>query len=126
MIAETGRQGDQSGSRGAASRPGAPRPAGSRPGAPRPGTSRAVKKAIRRGPAFERPRLALGRANYALMAAGLVSAIAGFVLLRDRDISLAPILIVLGYCVLVPAGLLIEHLPGRKRTDASGGPSEGE
>ncbi len=126
MIADTGRRGDQSGGKGMGARPGASRPTAPRPGAPRPGASRAVKRASRRGPSFGRPRLALGRANYALVTAGVVSAILGFVLLRDRDISLAPILIVLGYCVLVPAGLLIEHVPGRKRTDASGGPSEGE
>jgi hypothetical protein len=102
-----------------------PVPGGRKPGPPRPGASRAVKKALRRGPAYEKSRLVLGPLNYGLMGAGAVSALVGFALLAAHDISLAPFLLVLGYCVLIPAGLLLERVPGRK-PGAAGAPTEGE
>jgi hypothetical protein len=87
-----------------------------------------VKKAIKRGPSYEKPRLVLGTLNYALMGLGVLSAVVGFLLLSARDISLAPFLLVLGYCVLIPAGLLVEHVPGAKGpgSDAARGSSGGE
>jgi hypothetical protein len=103
----------------------APAGAGRRLGAPRPGASRAAKKALKRGPAFERPRLVLGPLNYALMGAGVVSILVGFALLAARDISLAPFLLVLGFCALIPAGLLVERVPGRK-AGAADASNEGE
>lgn len=92
----------------------------------RPGASRVVKKALKRGPSFEKPRLVLGPLNYGLMGAGALSVVVGFLLLAARDISLAPFLLVLGYCVLIPAGLLVERVPGRSTQGASPAPSEGE
>jgi hypothetical protein len=108
-------------------RRGNPAPGGParKPGSPRPGASRVAKKALRRGPAFERPRLVLGPLNYGLMGAGVLSILVGFSLLAARDISLAPFLLVLGFCVLIPAGLLVERVPGRK-PGASEAPTEGE
>ena len=38
--------------------------------------------------------------------AGLAAIILGFILLASNDITLAPILLVLGYCVLVPLSFL--------------------
>jgi hypothetical protein len=97
-------------------RRGKPTPgaAARKPAPPRPGASRAVKRALRRGPAYEQSRLVLGPLNYALMGGGLLSILVGFALLAARDISLAPFLLVLGFCVLIPAGLLVEQVPGRK------------
>jgi hypothetical protein len=48
-----------------------------------------------------------GRLNSLLMAAGLAILVAGYLLLSKGDISLAPVLLVLGYVVLVPASLLV-------------------
>lgn len=103
----------------------APGGAARRPGPARPGVGRAAKKALGKGPGFERPRLVLGPLNYGLMGAGLLSILVGFSLLAARDISLAPFLLVLGFCVLIPAGLLLERVPGRK-AGGPGAPTEGE
>lgn len=44
--------------------------------------------------------------NLALLAAGLVSIIAGFVLLAGASTVAAPLLLVLGFVVLVPLGII--------------------
>ncbi|MEO0216134.1 MAG: hypothetical protein ABIL70_08725 [candidate division WOR-3 bacterium] len=46
--------------------------------------------------------------NFLLFAAGLISIIVGFILLRNGDITLAPILLVLGYLVFFPLGILLK------------------
>ena len=73
----------------------------------------AVRRALRRGPAYRESRLVLGKVNYVLLAAALVSIVLGFLLLARRETSLAPALLVLGYCILIPAALLLERVPGR-------------
>jgi len=55
-----------------------------------------------------RPMINLGRKNYAIMGAGIVTIVAGFITLASGSITLAPILLVLGYCVLIPVGLLVK------------------
>ncbi|MBM3322043.1 DUF3098 domain-containing protein [candidate division WOR-3 bacterium] len=52
--------------------------------------------------------IALGRKNYAIMGLGLATVIAGFITLSTGSITLAPILLVLGYCVLIPVSLLVK------------------
>lgn len=55
----------------------------------------------------ERPPLfGFGRINIALLAAGLVAIFVGYRLLGEGSITAAPLLLVVGYAVLVPAGLL--------------------
>uniref|UniRef100_A0A7V0Z5E9 DUF3098 domain-containing protein n=1 Tax=candidate division WOR-3 bacterium TaxID=2052148 RepID=A0A7V0Z5E9_UNCW3 len=46
--------------------------------------------------------------NYLFFGAGFVSLIIGFILLRTGDIILAPILLVLGYLVFFPLGILLK------------------
>jgi len=46
--------------------------------------------------------------NYLFFGAGLISLIIGFILLRNGDIVLAPILLVLGYLVFFPLGILVK------------------
>lgn len=41
-----------------------------------------------------------------LFAAGMVAIVAGYVLLAVNDITIAPVLLVLGYCILVPLAFL--------------------
>lgn len=48
------------------------------------------------------------RKNYLFFGAGLLSIIIGFFLLRKGDIVLAPILLVLGYLVFFPLGILLK------------------
>ncbi len=49
--------------------------------------------------------LSFGPRNYAVLGAALAAIVIGFVLLSRGSITAAPILLVLGYCVLVPYGL---------------------
>ena len=51
--------------------------------------------------------LRFGRRNAIFLAAALVSLAAGYVLLSKGDTTLAPILLVVGYCVLFPLGLAL-------------------
>jgi len=55
-----------------------------------------------------RPMISLRKKNYAIMGVGLATIIAGFISLASGSITLAPILLVLGYCVLIPVGLLVK------------------
>ena len=49
--------------------------------------------------------LRFGRKNVFALGAALLSILVGYVLLGQGSITAAPILLVLGYCVLVPYGL---------------------
>lgn len=51
----------------------------------------------------------LGPVNYALFAAAVVSIVIGYVLLDRGSVTAAPMLLVLGYAVLLPAGLLVGY-----------------
>jgi hypothetical protein len=44
--------------------------------------------------------------KWKLLLAGLASIVVGYVLLAMNDITFAPILLVLGYCILVPMAFL--------------------
>ena len=59
------------------------------------------------GNGAEPQRLRFGRRNVALLAAALLCLAAGYVLLSKGDTTVAPILLVLGYCVLFPLGLAL-------------------
>lgn len=48
-----------------------------------------------------------GKINYLLILFGLLLIILGYIALSKGSITLAPILLVLGYCVLIPFGLVI-------------------
>jgi len=56
------------------------------------------------------------RTNYIVLGIGLFLVIAGFIFLGVGDITISPILLVLGYCVAIPLGIL---LPGRKKKKES-------
>lgn len=46
------------------------------------------------------------RNNYLILGIGLFFIILGFLFLGFGDITVAPILLVLGYCVIIPLGIL--------------------
>jgi hypothetical protein len=48
------------------------------------------------------------RKNYLTFIGGLTSIFLGYILLANGSISLAPILLVLGYCVIIPVSILIK------------------
>ncbi len=52
--------------------------------------------------------LAFKPKNYIILGAGIVSIVVGFISLAQGSITLAPILLVLGFCVLIPVGILIK------------------
>jgi len=58
-----------------------------------------------------------GVLNSALLALGVVTLVAGYMSLSKGSLTLAPVLLVTGYCVLIPTALLVR---------GSGGSSEGE
>jgi len=47
------------------------------------------------------------RFNWKLFAGGMLAIVVGYILLAANEITFAPILLVLGYCVLVPLSFLV-------------------
>ena len=54
-----------------------------------------------------RSRLRFGPKNYVVLGGALVSLAVGYWLLSQGSTTLAPVLLVLGYCVLFPVGLTL-------------------
>jgi hypothetical protein len=52
-------------------------------------------------------RLRFGRRNILFLGAALVALVAGYALLAGGSTTVAPMLLVLGYCVLFPLGLAL-------------------
>jgi hypothetical protein len=52
-------------------------------------------------------RLQFGPVNVALLAGAALALAAGYALLARGSTSVAPFLLVLGYCVLLPLGLIL-------------------
>ncbi|UCE25699.1 MAG: hypothetical protein JSU74_06555 [Candidatus Zixiibacteriota bacterium] len=52
-----------------------------------------------------------GKKNYLIFAAAMLVIIIGFITLAKGSITLAPILLVIGYCVLLPIALIIKDKP---------------
>ena len=52
-----------------------------------------------------------GTRNYIAFAVALAVIVVGFITLGKGSITLAPILLVLGYCVLLPIALIIKGKP---------------
>ena len=52
------------------------------------------------------PTLSFSRVNAMWLGAGAVSIAIGFVLLAEGSMTIAPVLLVLGYCVLLPVGII--------------------
>lgn len=67
-------------------------------------TSKSGKK---QAPRQKKSSFVFTRKNYLTLLAGLVVIIAGFITLRMGSITLAPLLLVLGYCVIIPIGILL-------------------
>jgi uncharacterized membrane protein HdeD (DUF308 family) len=55
-----------------------------------------------------RPNIQLKPKNWILLGVGIITIIAGYILLSRGSITMAPILLVAGYCVLVPIAILIK------------------
>ena len=57
--------------------------------------------------------------NWQWLIAGAVVIIAGFISLSMGSITLAPILLVIGYCVLIPIGILAGPPKGESESEVS-------
>lgn len=60
----------------------------------------------RAAPTPKAPPLRLSKINYILLAAGVVAIALGYLLLSRGSITLAPLLLVAGYAVLLPLGII--------------------
>jgi hypothetical protein len=62
----------------------------------------------RKGAAVTRGKLPFDRRNYGLFALGLATISIGFVTLSKGSMTLAPILLILGYCVFIPLAIILK------------------
>ncbi len=77
--------------------------------APKPGASKAGAKKPAGGTrpaARARPTLSFSRVNAIWLGAAAAVIAAGYALLATGSTTLAPILLVAGYCVLLPVGII--------------------
>jgi uncharacterized membrane protein HdeD (DUF308 family) len=72
------------------------------------------------------PRLPLERRNWTVIGAAIAMIILGFFLLSQGDVTAAPFLLVLGYCVLIPVGILLPPRGTRSQNDTVGRTGVGE
>lgn len=79
-----------------------------------------AKKAIETG--SDELKWPFGKNNYIVFAVAILVIIAGYFSLGSGSITLAPILLVIGYCVLIPVALIIKS--GAEEQDSS--PAESE
>ncbi len=54
------------------------------------------------------PELRLKKKNYLLLLVGVATITAGFISLARGETTIAPLLLVVGYCVLIPLALLLK------------------
>ena len=59
-----------------------------------------------KGRAKKEEGLPFTKKNYMIFVAGLAAIIIGYIALAQGSITLAPILLVVGYCVIVPIAIL--------------------
>ena len=71
--------------------------------------AKARKESAAAPAAVEKPaiRIRWERRNVALMTAGLAAVAIGYVALSQGSMTLAPLLLVAGYCVLVPLAFIL-------------------
>ncbi|MCB2229948.1 DUF3098 domain-containing protein [bacterium] len=73
---------------------------------------------------MDRSHWPFGRRNYIMLAVALAVTVAGFLFLGSGDITMAPILLVIGYCVLMPIAIFIrDKKADPESADDSGGQS---
>ena len=60
-----------------------------------------------------------GMKNYIIFAAAIIMIVIGYITLGNGSMTLAPVLLVLGYCVLIPVAIMIKDKPDIS-SDAAG------
>ena len=61
-----------------------------------------------------------GPRNYLILGIALVVIILGYIALGQGSLTLAPVLLVVGYCIIIPIGIMVKGRP------ASGAPTATE
>lgn len=56
----------------------------------------------------DKGELLLGKRNYLMLSLGLILICLGYVRLRQGSITDAPILLVLGYCLVIPLAIVLK------------------
>lgn len=79
----------------------------------------ATKAKKKEEPTQEEVKWPFGPRNYLFFGAALVTIILGYIALGKGSITLAPILLVLGYCVLVPIALIIKGKPDEESSETA-------
>ncbi len=77
----------------------------------------AAKQKMKRDDNSEEFKWPFGKRNYMFFGAAMLSIIVGYIALGQGSITLAPILLVLGYCVLVPISLIIKGDPDQDESE---------
>jgi len=72
-------------------------------------------KKIKAGRKIEQP--IFGKRNWIVLGSGIGAIVLGFIALASGSITLAPILLVLGYCVLIPVGIMIRGGDGESKVE---------
>ena len=80
-------------------------------------TTRSVPKAAAKVEDISWP---FGMKNYLIFAAALVVIVIGYVTHGYGSMTLAPVLLVLGYCVLIPVAIVIKDTPDKRAPDTAG------
>ena len=65
-----------------------------------------MSQSQRKQPEHRPPSLRWTPVNYALMGSGILSLVVGFFLLANASTVAAPLLLALGYVVLIPLGII--------------------
>jgi uncharacterized membrane protein len=88
----------------------------------RAGKKPAVKAEVPHG------SLVLGRRNVLLLVAGIVVVMIGYLFLGKGSITAAPVLLVLGYCVIIPLSIIlwVKKPDGEGKPDDTTSPGAGE
>jgi hypothetical protein len=79
--------------------------------------AKVVKKKTQRQKGFSEGNIPFSRQNYVIMGVGLVVIAAGYLAMLEGSIEgflplvVSPILLVIGYCVIVPLGILYRKSP---------------
>ena len=77
-----------------------------------------VAKVKKNPDTHEEVKWPFGMKNYLLFAVAMVVIIIGFITLGQGSMTLAPVLLILGYCVLIPVSLIVRDKKVKESPEA--------
>ncbi len=92
--------------------------------------AKVIKKKTQRQKGFSEGDIPLSRQNYTIMGIGVAVIVAGYLAMLQGSVEgflplvVSPILLVLGYCVIVPLGILYRKSPRAEGGPATPGPEK--